>query len=90
MKLNKAQFGLLAEVVKDLGFAVFGLFGLPSITKIVAATPLDLADGGMLAMGMVLFLVLNGMALAMVADDEEPEEADVVEAAEAEEPPLNN
>lgn len=74
--LNKTQLGLLAEVVKDIGFAVFGVFGLPSIDKILKNTALTMPDFAMLAMGAVLFLILLGLSLTIVKDVEDDNDPD--------------
>ncbi len=69
VKLNQPQLGLLAEAVKDLGFAAFGVFGLPAIDKVLKNAPLGTPDFAMLAMGATLFLLLLGVSLAVVRSE---------------------
>lgn len=76
LNLNKNQIGLIAEAVKDIGFAAFGIFGLPAVNKVFTGEAIKIPDVAMLIMGAVCFLVLFGLSLAIMkgTDDSEPSE----------------
>jgi len=63
MAKNRAVLGFLADVLKNLAFANFGLFGFGAVDKMVKGAALTTADVAFAVLGAVLFAFFNAVAL---------------------------
>ena len=59
----------LAGLLKDVSYAVFGLFGYGAVEKMVKGGALTIPDVSMAVLGAVLFLVFNAVAIWLLKDD---------------------
>ncbi|AZG12185.1 hypothetical protein ACUXAV_006588 [Cupriavidus metallidurans] len=70
MAKNRAVLGFLADLLKNLSFATFGLFGFGAAEKMVKGAALTSSDVVFAVLGSVLFVGFNAVALWLLKDDE--------------------
>ncbi|MDN0082502.1 hypothetical protein QU487_06995 [Crenobacter sp. SG2305] len=63
MGLNKKQLEHLADMAKEIAIGVFVTLAGEPIGQLVAGHPLTWVLGGKLALGTVLYFVLQGVSL---------------------------